>query len=224
MKRRLTFLIGSMLSAAALLWALSSGPLSAGLGANVAGAGVNWANPTNIYTSNDVRATAALAASGFSDYLRSTTYGFAIPPATINGIVGEIERSYTGTGNCDDLSVKIVKGGAETGTEKAMGAWPTPNDAYDSFGGPADLWGTAWTSADINANDFGLSVSAQETGGSDAVSARVDHVRITVYYTPSSGRKAFIINVGSLLPAWMPAPFVIAGLPMAQTREGRKAW
>jgi hypothetical protein len=206
MKRRLTFFLSSTLLVATLLWAASQGPNNPTLGVNVAGGGVNWANPTNIYASDDARGTAALAASGYSDYLRATGFGFTIPAgATINGIVVGIERSYTGTGTCEDLSVKIVKGGTETGTEKASGAWPTPDDFYDSFGiGTTDLWGTAWTVADINAADFGVSVSATETSGTDTVSARVDHMRITVYYTTAGGvAKRQILNAATLHPAPM---------------------
>lgn len=219
MKRRLTFLIGSMLSAAALLWALSAGPNNPTWAVSVAGGGADWGTPTNIYASDDARATAVLAASNFSDYLRATDFEFAIPGgATINGIVAGFERSKSGTGVCEDSFVGIVKGGTEVGTDHAVaGAWPAA-DAYLAYGNATDLWGVAWTPAQINAAGFGVSIAAYESGGANVVTCRVDHVRITVYYT--SGRKAFIINVGSLLPAWMPAPFVIADLRMAQTRDG----
>jgi hypothetical protein len=210
-----------MLSAVALLWALSSGPRSAGLGVNVAGAGIDWLTPTNIYLSDDARATTALAASDVSDLLRSTTYGFAIPAGSaIDGIVAEFERSKSGAGTCEDLSVRAVKAGVEVGAENAVaGAWPGA-DAYLSYGNATYKWATTWSDAEINANGFGVSIAAQETTGANPCTARVDHVRITVYYTPG-GRKALIINVGSLLPAWMPEPFVIAGMPMVQTRVSR---
>jgi hypothetical protein len=195
MKRRLTFLIGSMLSVAALLWAVSAGPNSAGLGANVAGAGIDWLTPTNIYLSDDARATTALAASDVSDLLRSTTYGFAIPAgSTINGWVAEFERSKSGAGTCEDFSVRAVKAGVEVGAENAVaGAWPGA-DAYLAYGNATYKWATTWTPAEINAVGFGVSIAAQETTGAGACTARVDHVRITVYYTLSSGRKAYIIN------------------------------
>jgi len=224
MKRRFLLLVGSVLAGALLLWALSSGPRSAGLGVSVAGPNTDWLTPNNVTASDDARATSALAASGVSDLLRTTTYGFGIPAgATINGIVPEFERSGSGAGTCEDFSVRAVKGGVEVGADNAVaGAWPGA-DAYLSYGNATYKWGTTWSDVEINANGFGVSIAAQETTGANPCTARVDHVRITVYYTPSSGRKAFIINVGSLLPAWMPAPFVIAALPMAQTRKGRKA-
>jgi hypothetical protein len=214
MKRRLTFFLSSTLLVATLLWATTQGPNSAGLGVNVAGSGVDWSGPTNIYTSNDVRAQAALAASGQSDYLRSTTYGFTLPSGTVNGIQLEIERSQTGTGLCQDFAVYIVKGGSETGTDHAAaGQWPT-TDAYQSYGGAADLWGTAWTVGDINATNFGASVIVNETGGTDACTGRVDHMRITVYYTAGGVPKRQILSSRRFGGAGLPTPDELrAGAP-----------
>jgi hypothetical protein len=195
MKRRLLLLLSSLLATAVLLWATTQGPNNPTLGINVAGAGVDWATPTNIYASDDARATAALAAGQNTDYLRATGFGFAIPVgSTINGIIADFERSKTGTGDCEDYGVQIVQAGVEAGADRAhLGLWPGA-DAYDAHGGAADLWGLAWTPAQINAVNFGVSIQAYETGAVNACTARVDHVRITVYYTAASSRKAYIIN------------------------------
>jgi hypothetical protein len=202
MKRRFLLFVGSLLAAAALLWALSEGPRSAGLGVSVAGPNTDWLTPNNVTASDDARATSALAASGVSDLLRTTTYGFGIPAgATINGIVPEFERSRSGAGTCEDFSVRLVKAGVEVGADDAKGgAWPG-TDAYLSYFGPTMLGGTTWTSAEINAASFGVSIAAQETGGTNTVSARVDHVRITVYYTAAGGvPKRQILNSRSFGP------------------------
>jgi len=202
MKRRFLLFVGSLLAAATLLWATTQGPNNPTLGVSVAGAGIDWATPTNIYASDDARATAALAASETTDYLRATGFGFTIPTgATINGIVPEFERSRSGAGTCEDFSVRLVKAGVEVGADDAKGgAWPG-TDAYLSYFGPTMLGGTTWTSAEINAVGFGVSIAAQETGGTNTVSARVDHVRITVYYTAAGGvPKRQILNSRSFGP------------------------
>jgi Secretion system C-terminal sorting domain len=79
-----------------------------------------------------------------------------------------------------DNEVRIVKGGAITGTNLAVAgtAWTTV-DTYTNYGTATELWGTTWTVADINAVDFGAAISTRVTNGT----AQVDHIRITVYST-----------------------------------------
>lgn len=111
-------------------------------------------------------------------YLKVSTFGFSIPTgATIDGIVVEVYRAGSST---VDNSVKIVKGGSVTGTDKATGtAWSTSPATY---GSSTDLWGTTWTAAEINASGFGVAVSAAESAGQ----ANLNHIRITVYYTEAA--------------------------------------
>lgn len=187
---------------------------SAGLGINVAGAGIDWTFPTNIYVSDNSRAVVSLDAEDYSDYLRASTFGFAIPSnATIVGIKVEIEKSKVYSvpqGEIVDHSVKIVKGGSEQGDEKGtVTAWPV-TDAYFTYGGPSDLWGLAWTYSDINASNFGVSIAAEEYSGDYSTIARVDHVRITVYYTIpgyawkrlAKGTDGLYLKLVSGYPAW----------------------
>lgn len=163
----------------------TAGPNNGGTFADDASVGtVAWSNPSNAQTSNDARATAtSITTNVVSHYLKATNFGFSIPSgATIDGILVEIERSASTSNNNKDNSIKIVKGGTIQGNEKAVAdAWPT-TDAYASYGGAADLWGLTWTPTDINAADFGVVVSAQSYSGG-LLGARVDHIRITIYYT-----------------------------------------
>ena len=53
------------------------------------------------------------------------------------------------------------------------------------FGGASDLWGAALTRSAVNASDFGVRVRADLVD--PAVVAKVDHVRVTVYYTAGGG-------------------------------------
>jgi len=77
-----------------------------------------------------------------------------------------------------DHSVRLLKGGVITGNNYAQtsAAFRTA-DTYTTYGGAADLWGTTWTDAEVNANNFGAVFSASVQNGS----ARVDHIRITIY-------------------------------------------
>lgn len=162
---------------------------SAGLGQSIALAGGSrhWSNPTYIYTSNNQRAIAGpLSIDEYSHWLRATNFGFTIPDgATIDGIKAEIEKSVYDFG-MEDYSVKIVKAGTEQGTDKKdLTEWPS-TDTYFTYGGATDKWGLTWTSAQINASNFGVSISALYFEDWDD-DARVDHVRITVYYTEAVG-------------------------------------
>lgn len=128
----------------------------------------------------------------FSHYLKATGFGFSIPSgATINGIVVEVERkasANTASNTIVDTSVRIVKGGAlGVNDDKATaGGWPT-TDAYATYGGSTDLWLETWTPTDINATNFGAAIAAEEVcTGTTAVTASVDHIRITVSYTPAA--------------------------------------
>lgn len=77
-----------------------------------------------------------------------------------------------------DHAVHLLKAGNPVGDNKANTvAWPT-TDTYISYGGPADLWGTTWTVAEVNNNQFGAALSARV----QSATARVDHMRATVYW------------------------------------------
>ena len=164
----------------------AAGPNSGGTFANDTSVGTrDWANLADAASSNDTKAYTNFPSSGItSHYLKATNFGFAIPTgATIDGILVEIEKmntpDYPGV---VDNSVKIVKGGTIQGDEKKLtGAWGT-SDAYYSYGDATSLWGLAWTPADINSSTFGIVISCYKSDSWG--NAQVDHIRITVYYTP----------------------------------------
>lgn len=173
----------------------ATGPTaSAGLGADNNAAGdVAWSNPTNVYTSNDSRATAVLTAGQTTHYLDCTTFGFAVPTgATITGITVSIERSGTVSNDAADTTVQLIKGGTAQGNNKASASkWPT-TDAVATYGGAADLWGLALTASDVNATNFGVTIRANATAGS---TVRVDHVQITVHF--SHTKRGLVLSPGA---------------------------
>jgi len=83
---------------------------------------------------------------------------------------------------CKDNDVTLLKAGVATGDNKAtVNSWLVAPGDTESLGGAADLWGAAWTPADINNANFGVQISAIST--QNAPSAQVDFIQITVTYT-----------------------------------------
>lgn len=142
---------------------------------------VAWTNPSNAKANDNIYATSILLAGQVTDYLKVTDFGFHIPTTHgIDGIKVEIERKSGLTSNAADTEVKLVKGGTVGGSNLASGTnWPT-SEAYTTYGGASNLWGTTWTAANINATNFGVVLSASATLG-DTLS--VDHIRVTVYHS-----------------------------------------
>jgi len=149
---------------------------------------VVFTDTSNILTSDDSRASAILLLGEQSQYLKATGFQFSIPlDATINGILVEWERSGTVLSAGIDAACRLVKAGVPVGNDRSAGGnWPT-TDAFQSYGGAADLWGTTWTPAEISAVGFGAALSCSAVL---ALTAGVDSVRITVYYA-GSNRAAF---------------------------------
>ncbi|OGN94364.1 MAG: hypothetical protein A2Z71_09345 [Chloroflexi bacterium RBG_13_50_21] len=164
----------------------SDGPRNAGAGANQSSIGTEpWIDPGNITSAGSPYASVTLRRLVISNYLQATQYGFNIPlDADIAGIEVIVNR-YTAPSSTilSDYEVRILKAGVPVGANKAI-ATPWLNTFTEvTYGGPTDLWGTTWTPADINADDFGAAISAQrDNNGNNDRDAVVDTIRITVYY------------------------------------------
>jgi hypothetical protein len=166
------------------------------------GSWIDWTNPTNVYLSDNVYTTVVCPARNVRDTSNhiSTGFGFTIPTgATINGIMVEVERkkstAVAGT-SCFDNNISLTKDGASsTGSTVDTNAWST-TEQYQTFGDATDLWNTTWTPAEVNDANFGFMFSAVLAGSATSgITASVDHVRITVYYTAAvTARRRFISN------------------------------
>ncbi len=167
--------------------AYSEGPKNPAAGASLPGAGETWLNPGQITTPGSPYATVALyQGHRTSNYLQGSQYGFAIPAdVEIFGIEVKISHmSVSPNPDMTDAVVSLVKGGSIVGDNKAnlSSSWPTVLTVA-TYGGPTDLWGTAWTPAEINAADFGAVVAAYRVNnGTNLRDAAVDSIQITVYY------------------------------------------
>lgn len=149
-----------------------------------------FSSPSYASVSDNNRSSASAIAilfSGQTHYLKATGFGFSIPPgASICGIRVEVQKSATDISflaTISDNSVRIIKGGSITGSNRAKSSsWPE-TESYDVYGGTSDLWGTTWTPSDINASNFGIAFSAEINGLLSLLpDAHINHIRMTVYY------------------------------------------
>lgn len=174
--------------------AATAGPSFPTSGVNDTSIGTTaWTSPGNVTASENTRATVTLAKnSGVSQAIKATGFGFAIPSdAQINGITVEWETSENGdaaAGGIQDNAVRLVRAGTiETTDLSNTTFWVAPaSETFVTYGGVANLWGAAWTAADINNANFGAAISAKNvkaSGGGAIESANVDSVRITITYT-----------------------------------------
>jgi hypothetical protein len=167
--------------------AFNEGPYNPGVGSNVPAIGtVAWQNPGEIVNPGLPYATATLTqGSLYSNYLQGTDYGFNIPDAApIMGIEVQVNhRVDDHNAGIMDNEVRLVKEGAIVGENRAIPEpWPVAF-TLATYGGPSDLWGTAWTPAEINSPDFGVALAAfRSNNGSNLRQAVVDSMQVTVYY------------------------------------------
>ena len=88
-------------------------------------------------------------------------------------------------GALQDSNVQLLKAGAPVGSNKAVATnWGFTNSTV-TYGSSADLWGTTWTPADVNASNFGLRFAAKNVAAASAT-ASLDYVSITVQYKPDT--------------------------------------
>jgi hypothetical protein len=143
----------------------------------------SWTTPTNIVSSNNAYAVQGTA--GTSHYLKATGFSFAIPSGShIRGVLVEWEMVGAAGQSVENI-IKLLKGGAVSGTDKSTGAGIPTGEGFVGYGGDGDLWGLTLTPADVNAANFGAVLSiinnvVKEGHGS----VSVDSVRITIYYDP----------------------------------------
>ena len=172
----------------------TQGPLSGSVFSDDNSTGdFSFSSPGNAVSSDNSRSTASALLTllnGDTHYLKVTGFGISIPSlATITGIKVEIEKSATGINvfaTVKDKEIKLVKGNVPVGDNKALSSSWNGSEDYDSYGDTTDTWGTTWSPTEVNASDFGVVVSAKIVGLLSLLpSARIDHIRVTVFYIVS---------------------------------------
>ena len=158
---------------------------------------VAWTNPSNATVADDSKATATLLLGQQTEYLKATAFGFEIPlDATILGLQVDVEASGTVISTVQDVEVRVCRAGTPVGDVKTAGGFWATIDTVRSYGGAADLWGTTWTPADVNASTFGCAISASALA---ALTANIDSVSMTVTWIGSNRlrRDKPMIKVGA---------------------------
>lgn len=148
-----------------------------------------WTDSTNVFTSNNTRATRNISTNGgVTPALLVSGFGFAIPAnAIIKGFSVAVERSHNGSGLTvlDDNSVRLMKSLSAVGSNLASGTtWPDTTDSVANYGSSTNMWGTTWTPAEVNNSGFGLSIAADcATCGIIDRDARIDFITVNAFYT-----------------------------------------
>ncbi|REG33173.1 hypothetical protein ATI61_104463 [Archangium gephyra] len=120
--------------------------------------------------------------------LESSGYGFELPDdAAVVGIRVDVTRGSLNSEGVRDLDLRLLKNGAPTGLSRALveedAVWASGYETV-SYGGEGDLWGQAWTIADLEAPGFGNGLRAQYPTPSGNDWAQVDAIGITVFTCP----------------------------------------
>jgi hypothetical protein len=142
-----------------------------------------WTNPTNVFASDGNDATTREnAGEALQDY---HNFGFSaeIPAgSTINSIVVRVEGALPHPGDEIDELTDLVKAGSIVGTQKTIGTFGSGADqTIDSS--PADLWGTTWTAAEVNASTFGVHFQTVKITGGGGATLNCDAVQIQIDFT-----------------------------------------
>jgi hypothetical protein len=171
-----------------------TGPTSPTIGADADAGDSTWSDPMNICYYDPTTADCTIDGS-LGQTNSNKIQGKAIawePPipdtAEVLGIKAQVMRQEISQGGgLHDLSVRLMKAGAEVGDNKGTQPWgndqafPYP---YKTYGGETDLWGETWTGADLNDPGFGLSLSCHRTGEHNTDHAVINHAKVTAWYVP----------------------------------------
>lgn len=140
--------------------------------------GTGWDLPENAGALDAIYATSPNNAND----LQTTAYGFSTS-GTIAGI--EVLIRCQGVGVDRDIVPGLTKD--NTAIDSGVADSQTclaDTDTDLTFGSPSDLWGTTWTSSQINASTFGVWTHRADLG-----TFRVDDVQIRVTYTTSAKKR-----------------------------------
>lgn len=170
--------------------AAAVGPQSPTTGANDSAIGtISWSNPGRVVSSNNSRSEADLNDFEISNYLKASGFDFSAIPsdATIYGIEVTVERQAETADRIEDNELRLFSTSVGTSTDNKADtatSWGGSPDATVTYGGSSDLWGNAWTPADIQSASFAVLFAAKkDTDIGSLTEARVDHITVKVFYS-----------------------------------------
>lgn len=86
----------------------------------------------------------------------------------------------------NDDRLQLLKAGSRVGTNNASSVDRPTSMTEATYGGSSNLRGTTWTPAEVNANDFGVTLAVLNESNMTSRTASVDYIKITVTYTPAA--------------------------------------
>lgn len=116
-----------------------------------------------------------------TNYLRATEFGYSVPStATVNGIQVVVTGVVYNFGGGAQINARLVKNGSvQAFTASDQLPWMMMGEV--ALGESNSLWGTSWSPADINSQDFGVVIFADQNVSQPDIA--VDGVRIIVHYS-----------------------------------------
>src|SRR5258706_2112403 len=167
--------VASALAASAIIGFFAPGT------ANSPGRG--WSNATNVFTSNNVYATAIKS----NKKLISSNFNITAIPSgsTIDGIEVTVEGLIT-SGSGLQANVALAYVGTTTYTTGTGGPSPgvrpsvlTSTELTYTLGGATSTWGRTWAVGDFTNANFAVKLTSTGSGGTISV----DQVKVKIYYT-----------------------------------------
>lgn len=173
--------------------ASTAGPNNCGSGADISRSATAWTNPANACVTGSSATASVPQNNGATDWLVAKGFSFAIPAgATVQGIQVQFSRMASTASKIQEVQLYLVKDGVTgVGNNHASSTYWPISATVANYGGTSDLWGTAWTPADINSATFGLKFYVKNVGTTAPVAATVySYIEITVTYTVPAGRSS----------------------------------
>ncbi len=122
----------------------------------------------------DISVTYSLA--GSTETLVATGFVFAVPATT--GITGFGTTFQAFTSDSSSIILQLLKNGIAVGQPIVQPLTTTPT--IYSLGGASNLWGDAWTYADVNNTQFGVQITATGNGVTS-----INDLDVLTYISPS---------------------------------------
>lgn len=133
--------------------------------------GIAWTSPSNVTASDDTRASVTLDAGETSECLYAYDFDFSEDYSnyadwTVDGIIVRVERHANQADQIRDNALYMVNtNGNYVGNNKSTGIYFPATDTVQTYGGPADTWGTGGANLVIgNMVNWGFMIQVQNQG------------------------------------------------------------
>jgi hypothetical protein len=153
-------------------------------GRNINKGYTDWLSPANVAGSaDDTWTTNSLTANTQGDELNAYNFSMGVPAGKqIDGIYICILKK------CDsdlikDYTLYLMNDTAHKGSDGGDSVTDWPASTWIYHGGIADLWGAAWTAAQVNASTFGIGLRIKNHHASAGRTGQVDSMSIKIYYS-----------------------------------------